>query len=187
MFTADFDGDNDMDIFSAMGAHHWGLAWYEQTAPNTFTRHQFMGTTDEVGNYPNNNNIAFSEPHAAQVADMDGDGVPDVVSGKMRFAHPIAENDPDAQGACTAGAGTGCSYDAQGKCTPNSGDSCNYLVVFKGVRDTPGTSGAFHFEAHLVDTESGVGRQFSVGHANTDGKVDICVASKLGLYVFLGQ
>jgi hypothetical protein len=26
-----------------------------------------------------------------------------------------------------------------------------------------------------------------VGHANTDGIPDICIASKLGLFVFLGQ
>jgi hypothetical protein len=38
-----------------------------------------------------------------------------------------------------------------------------------------------------VDQEVGVGRQLSVGHANTDGIPDICIASKLGLYVFLGQ
>lgn len=185
MYSADFDGDGDMDIFSADGAHHWGLSWYENTGNMQFTKHQFMGTVAEAGNYPNNGGVAFSEPHATQVTDMDGDGVPDVIAGKMRFAHPIAENDPDALGTCAQG-DQGCAYDAQGRCT-GPGDSCNYLVVFKGVRDTPGTSGAFHFEAHVVDTQTGVGRQFSVGHANTDGIVDICVASKLGLFVFVGQ
>jgi len=33
----------------------------------------------------------------------------------------------------------------------------------------------------------GVGRQFSVGHVNTDGIMDICVGTKVGLAVFLGQ
>jgi hypothetical protein len=34
---------------------------------------------------------------------------------------------------------------------------------------------------------TGVGRQITVGHANTDGIPDICASTKLGLYVFLGQ
>jgi hypothetical protein len=40
---------------------------------------------------------------------------------------------------------------------------------------------------HLVDNVAGVGRQIAVGHVNTDGIMDICIASKLGLFVFLGQ
>ena len=32
-----------------------------------------------------------------------------------------------------------------------------------------------------------VTRQIAIGHANTDGILDICVASKVGLAVFLGQ
>jgi hypothetical protein len=42
-------------------------------------------------------------------------------------------------------------------------------------------------EPHLVDMEVGVGRKLSVGHVNKDGIMDICIASKIGLYVFLGQ
>ena len=34
---------------------------------------------------------------------------------------------------------------------------------------------------------TGVGHQIAVGHANTDGIPDLCIASKLGTYVFLGQ
>jgi len=169
MYSADFDGDGDMDIFSARGAHHWGLSWYEQTTAMTFVEHSFMGDPQAAAN-PDNDGILFSEPHAAQVADMDGDGVMDVITGKMRFAHPIPYNDPDPLGTCAEG-----------------GDGCNYLVVFKGIRDTPGTSGAFHFDLRLVDQESGVGRTLSVGHANEDAIPDICIASKIGLYVYLGQ
>ncbi|HEX2881039.1 MAG TPA: VCBS repeat-containing protein, partial [Polyangiaceae bacterium] len=83
MYSADFDGDGDMDIFSAKGAHHWGLSWWEQTTPMTFVEHSFMGDPQAPAN-PDNDGIIFSEPHAAQVTDMDGDGVPDVITGKMR-------------------------------------------------------------------------------------------------------
>jgi hypothetical protein len=161
MYTWDIDGDGDQDIFSADWAHGWGLAWYEQTDGMAFVKHKFMGSNDpaEIAMY---GDVYFSEPHAAQVIDMDGDGVRDIVTGKMRFAHPNGYGDPDIEG------------------TP-------FVYVFKTVQDMPGVSGAAHFEPYMVDNVVGVGRQFSVGHANTDGIMDICVGSKLGLYVFLGQ
>jgi len=33
----------------------------------------------------------------------------------------------------------------------------------------------------------GVGRQIAMGHVNTDGIMDICVATKVRLAVFLGK
>jgi len=158
MYAWDIDGDGDQDVFSADWAHGNGLAWYEQTTPGAFSRHQFMGHQDEVATY----GVYFSQPHAAEVVDMDGDGVSDIVTGKARFANPDGCGDPDLRG------------------TP-------VVYVFKTVRDEPGVSGAAHFEPYLVDDVSGVGRQFAVGHANTDGIMDICVGSKVGLYVFLGK
>ena len=90
MFTFDVDGDGDLDIVSADGAHHWGLSWYEQVPPMQFIKHQFVGTNSpaDLLKY----GVGFSEPHALQVADMDGDGVPDIITGKMHFAHPISQS-----------------------------------------------------------------------------------------------
>lgn len=160
MYAADIDGDGDADVVAADGAHHYGLSWYEQTAPGAFTKRQFMGSPADVGKY----GVVFSEPHALEVADMDGDGAPDVITGKMRFAHPISYNDPDPL-------------------------EPPVLYVFKTKRNTPfaANGGSVTMEPHLVDMQVGVGRKLSVGHANTDGIMDICIASKLGLYVFLGQ
>jgi hypothetical protein len=66
------------------------------------------------------------------------------------------------------------------------------VYVFKTVRGKPSAAGSVTFEPHLVDMspvgmKSGVGRQLAVGHVNTDGIMDVCIASKLGLYVFLGK
>jgi hypothetical protein len=33
----------------------------------------------------------------------------------------------------------------------------------------------------------GVAQQFAIGHVNTDGIMDICVSTKVGLAVLLGQ
>jgi hypothetical protein len=156
MFSADFDGDGDQDIASADGAHHFGISWYEQTTPMLFVKHQIMGTNSaaDVARY----GVGFTEPHGLNVADMDGDGLPDIISGKMRFAHPLEENDPDPLGA-------------------------PLLVVFKAVK----AGATVTFMPKIVHMNSGVGRQFSVGHINTDGIMDICVATKLGLFLFLGK
>jgi hypothetical protein len=161
MYAADFDGDGDADIFSADWAHGWGLAWYEQTAGLKFIKHMIIGS-NSAADLAKYGPVIFSEPHAAQVSDMDGDGVSDIITGKMRFAHPINVGDPDPLGAPV-------------------------IYVFKGVRDMPGVSGMMHFEPKLVDNVFGVGRQIAIGQVNTDGILDICVASKLGLAVFLGQ
>ncbi|HEY0715923.1 MAG TPA: VCBS repeat-containing protein [Polyangia bacterium] len=155
MFVTDIDGDNDMDIVSADGAHHYGVSWYEQTEPLKFTKHQIISNNPALG-------PVFSQPHSLQVVDMDGDGVSDIVTGKMRFAHPDGYGDPDLMGAPV-------------------------LYVFKTVRNKPSMAGPVTFEAKMVDNQVGVGRQFTVGHTNKDGIPDICIGSKLGLFVFQGQ
>ncbi len=163
MHAADMDGDGDNDIVAAELAHNYGVAWYEQTAPGMFTKHTIAGNPEDKGV----TGIVFSQPHALEVADMDGDGMPDIVTGKMRFAHPDGYGDPDL-----------------------GGDPVNYVFQFKQA--TPPVSGMVTITAKPIDTspvnmKSGVGRQISVGHVNTDGIMDVCVSSKVGLFVFLGQ
>ena len=105
---------------------------------------------------------------------MDGDGRLDVIAGKMRFAHPHGYGDPDS-------------------------DSPPYIYVFKNVATADTRTGApITLKPAYVDGAEGqpagsvaagmgVGRHFSVGHVNTDGIMDICVGTKVGLAVFLGQ
>jgi hypothetical protein len=209
MFSVDVDGDGDQDILSADWAHGWGLSWYEQTMPlascigypssdtaggylvdasvkQCFVKHPITGTNN-VADLAAYNNVAFSEPHAMQLVDMDGDGLPDIITGKEWMAQPYEQGDPDPDG------------------TP-------VLYVFKLVRDAnPPQSGKAHFEPHLVNAAvpvvdaggagdagafpakwtggSGIGTQVTIGQINpqTDGIMDICIASKLGLFVYLGQ
>jgi hypothetical protein len=161
MFAVDIDGDSDMDIVSADMAHAYGISWYEQTSPGTFTKHKFVGAPQE--NFP----ISFSQPHAMEVVDMDGDGVSDVIVGKTHLAHPEGLDNPDPD---------------------LRGEPVNF--VFKVKRNAPSDAGPVTFEPHPIDTSDakvGVGRQIAVGHINTDGIMDVCIASKLGVYVFLGQ
>ena len=87
MFAYDFDGDGDQDVITAINAHGYGLAWFEQIPAAAggidFRKHLIMGATAEESPA----GIAFSQLHGMDLADMDGDGIKDLVTGKRYFAH----------------------------------------------------------------------------------------------------
>ncbi len=83
MFAYDFDGDGDNDVVSSQNAHAWGLAWFEQREPGKFVRHNIMTQNPKDNSY----GVAFSQMHAVALADVDGDGVKDVITGKRFYAH----------------------------------------------------------------------------------------------------
>ncbi len=86
MFAYDVDGDGDNDIITSEAAHDFGLSWYEQTEPETgtaFKRHVIMGDHPSQNKY----GVLFSELHSLRLADMDGDGLQDIVTGKTYYSH----------------------------------------------------------------------------------------------------
>jgi hypothetical protein len=102
--------------------------------------------------------VAFSQVHALRLADFDGDGLLDILTGKRRWAHGI-KGDPE----------------------PNAPP---VLYWFRLVRD--GKGGAT-FEPQEIDTDSGVGTQVTAGDVNKDGKPDVVVSNKRGVFVFRQQ
>ncbi|MBL9179566.1 MAG: VCBS repeat-containing protein [Verrucomicrobiaceae bacterium] len=82
MFACDVDGDGDSDVITSLAAHEYGLAWHEQT-PQGFTEHLIMGDRPGLNRY----GVFFSELHSVQLADMDGDGLKDIVTGKTYWSH----------------------------------------------------------------------------------------------------
>jgi hypothetical protein len=153
MFAYDIDGDDDADVISGLHSHGWGFAWFEQTAPGTFTKHMIFDSPEQAAMYQG---VAFSQLHAMALADMDGDGLQDVVTGKGFYVHPPVFNDPDYDG------------------TP-------FVYVFKLVRDAMGA----HFQPIVVDELTGTGRHLTVGHLDNNGTLDFVIGGKKGLFVYL--
>lgn len=155
MYAYDVDGDGDNDVVTSMNAHGYGLSWHEQITGNNggidFIEHKIM--TDD----PNDNDygLSFSQLHALAFADIDNDGIPDIITGKCYRAH----NGKD----------------------PGSDDP----PVLYWLKTTRNSKGTIDFAPYLIDDDSGVGRQITAGDLNMDGKIDVVVANRKGVYAFI--
>lgn len=86
MYAYDVDGDGDSDIITSHSAHNFGLGWYEQIEGGDdlkFKHHLIMGEHPSENKY----GVLFSEPHSVALADIDGDGLKDIITGKTYWSH----------------------------------------------------------------------------------------------------
>lgn len=86
MYAYDVDGDGDNDVITSLAAHDFGLSWFEQVQQDgeiAFKPHLIMGSHAAENRY----GLVFSELHSVALADIDGDGLQDIVTGKTYYSH----------------------------------------------------------------------------------------------------
>lgn len=86
MYAYDVDGDGDNDVITSEAAHEFGLSWYEHVREGdeiNFKQRVIMGQDKSDNKY----GVLFSELHSVNLADMDGDGLKDIVTGKTYYSH----------------------------------------------------------------------------------------------------
>ena len=105
--------------------------------------------------------VTISEMHGAVMADIDGDKIPDFVTGKRLFSHQESWVDPDPHGEAV-------------------------LYWFRTVRN-PNAPGGVEFVPELIHNKSGVGSHVTAIDLNKDGIVDIVTSTNRGTFIFWGQ
>ncbi len=154
----DVNGDGLNDVVTSIAAHGWGLSWFEQKRDKagniSFVRHEIMGdfSTKNAGD------VTFSELHAVIFADLDGDGVPDIIVGKRLYSHLESHLDPDPNGPAV-------------------------LYWYRTVRN-PKAEGGAEFVPELIHNRSGVGSHFAAVDLNHDGALDIITSTNKGTFIF---
>ncbi len=153
----DFNGDGLNDVFTAWHCHLYGLVcWIQKRADNgdiTFEPTWLIPTEPSDDFFPKT-----SQLHSMALADCNGDGVLDVVTGKRWLAH-------------------GSNGDVGAHDTP-------YLFWWETVR---GENGEVSFKNHVIDDNSGVGTQVLTQDINGDNVPDILVGNKKGCFLHLSK
>lgn len=142
LYADDLDSDGDMDLFLS-SAHQFGVWWAENKGSGPWTLHEI--------------DKSFSQTHAVEQVDVNGDGQLDYVTGKRFFAHNGA--DPGAHDPVV-------------------------MYWFEVVR-AKGQAPKIVPHQITAGLGTGVGTQFEIHDMNKDGKPDIVLSNKKGVNVLM--
>jgi hypothetical protein len=164
MSIQDVDGDGLADVVTSLVAHGPGLAWYRQRRDAAgaigWETHLIMGSPESDpaarGDWAETDtSVAFTELHALGFADMNGDGLPDIVTGKRWWSHGPQPQESEI-------------------------DDPPVLYWFELSR----AGGTVRWIPHLIDNRSGVGTQIAVGDVDGDGRPDVLTSARKGTFLF---
>lgn len=154
MYAYDVNGDGLADIVTSIEAHGYGLGWFEQRVDGSGHRTWIERVITSRRADEKIAGVQFSQPHAVMLEDIDGDGLKDLIVGKRHWAHGD-KGDPEPNAPAV-------------------------LYWFKLVRGADGAK----FIPRLIDDASGAGCQFPVADLNGDGRPDLAIANKKGVFIF---
>ena len=139
----DVNGDGLPDLVTSLG-HDYGIFWYEQKKNARGQRVWVKHAID----------TSWSQAHALTLADLNGDGRRELVTGKRYYGH---DHDPGAN---------------------------EPLGVYWYERRT--VNGIVQWKRHIVDygARTGAGMQIAVVDIDGDGRLDVVVGGKSGLFLF---
>ena len=153
----DIDGDKLNDVVTAVNCHQYGLVWYKQTRAADgkidWQQQVILPAKPDM----NSSDLRISQLHAFDLADFNGDGLLDIVTGKRFWAHgPKGDAEPDAPAV---------------------------VYWFELQRGQGGAK----FIPHMIDNDSGVGTQVDAVDLNGDKTPDVIVGNKKGIFVLLSE
>ena len=146
IYVDDLDGDGDNEILLS-SAHGRGIWWFENVGSNAEPKYAYHLLDDK-----------FTQTHALNYADINGDGTKDLITGKRFYAHgPAGDEDPQGE----------------------------VVMYWYEIQKTKGTPPKFVPHKIEAGNGTGVGTQFQVLDFNGDKKLDIVLSNKKGTNVLV--
>jgi len=157
----DFDGDGKTDIVWGLG-HDFGLFWLRQKTSADGRRDWAREPID----------TSFSQVHTLLLADLDGDGEPEIVTGKRVYAH---EAEP---GATDAPIVASFHFDKKA-------GKWQRRVLQQGepAKNAPPEAKDRHALKDFAQGSVGTGLQLQAVDTDGDGDLDLLCPGKSGLYL----